>query len=211
MKNINRLLNLIIIISCLLLIISYFLPVESSWSPRDAWYGYYDVVGQTIEEFNVGLIEVFPYAVGAIILITLALIKIPIVGVLIIILFSIMWITSLALEVFRIIMAEYYEFTLLWLGLAASIVPVMLIFIILVLWNTRGKKAILTLAIILAVSSILQQVCSILWFLLEDNLLLNFGSVTGMCSAAVLFVVLLIKRQSLKEAQTFIEEKTVEQ
>lgn len=211
MKNINRLLNLIIIISCLLLIISYFLPVESSWSPRDAWYGYYNAVGQIIKGFNVGLIEVFPYAVGLIILIALALIKIPIAGILIIIAFSIAWIISVVLEVVSIIGTEFYKFTKLWLAMAASIIPVVLISIIMVLWKTRGKKVILTLAVILAASSILQQVCSILWFLLEDNLLLNIGSVTGMSAAAVLLVALLIKRQVLKEAQTSIEEKTVEQ
>ncbi len=211
MKDINRLLNVIIVISCLLLIISYFLPVESSWSPRDAWYGYYDAGGQIVKGFNVGLIEVFPYAVGVIILITLAISKIPIAGVLIIILFSIAWVTSSVLEVVSVTGTEYYKFTKLWLGLAASIIPVVLISIILVLWKVRGKKVITTLAIILVVSSILQQVVSILWFLLEDNLLLNIGSVTGMSAAAVLLVALLIKRQVLKEAQTSIEQKTVEQ
>jgi len=210
MKDINRLLNVIIVISCLLLIISYFLPVESSWSPRDAWYGYYDAGGQIVKGFNVGLIEVFPYAVGVIILITLAISKIPIAGVLIIILFSIAWVTSSVLEVVSVTGTEYYKFTKLWLGLAASIIPVVLISIILVLWKVRGKKVITTLAIILVVSSILQQVVSILWFLLEDNLL-NIGSVTGMSAAAVLLVALLIKRQFIKEAQTSIEENTVEQ
>ena len=211
MKNIDRLLNVIIIMSCLLLIISYFLPVESSWSPIDAWEGYYIGEGEFVEGINVGLIEVFPYAVGLIILISLSLFKKPIADISIIIIFSIVWATSLEIEVLRFVRNEYCRFPVLWLGLAASIIPVLLISIILVLWKVRGKKVILTLAVILAVSSILQQACSILWFLLEDNLLLNYGSVTGMSTAAVLLVALLIKRQVLKEAQTSIEEKTVEQ
>ena len=61
--------------------------------------------------------------------------------------------------------------------------------------KARRQTAILTLAILLAISSILRQACSIAWYLLEDGLLLNIGSVTGVTAATVVLLGLMIKRQ----------------
>lgn len=63
----NGLLNTLMIISCLVLATSYFLPVEREWAPVDAWLGYYSGE-QFISGFNIGLVEVFPLGVGLIIL-----------------------------------------------------------------------------------------------------------------------------------------------
>lgn len=41
MKNYSQLTNVVVVVCCLILATSYFLPVENLWSPADAWRGYY--------------------------------------------------------------------------------------------------------------------------------------------------------------------------
>ena len=75
------------------------------------------------------------------------------------------------------------------------LIVIVVIFLIFALRGTRQKVAVLTFAMILAFSSILQQAYSIAWFFLEDGLLLNIGSVTGITAASVIFISLLFQRQ----------------
>jgi hypothetical protein len=186
--------NVIIIAGCLLLTMSYFLPVENDWSPVDAWSGYY-VGDEFVKEFNMALVETFPFGVGIIILISLILSEKPTASVVIIAIFAIMWIISLVWEVLRIVQNPYYRFRILWLALAVSIVPTIVVIFLLFLKKYQKTTIILTLGAILAASSVLQQSCLIAWYLLEDKLFLNIGCVTGMAASVVLLMGLLVKRQ----------------
>ena len=203
MKDIKRLLNIIIFISCLFLVTSYFLPVEASWSPQQAWRGYYDPGGEFVAGFNVGLIEVFPYAVGIMISLAMVLLRWPKICIVKLAIFSTIWIISLGYEVNHILSnPSSYKLPNLWLILTALLVPSVVIVVILSLRKSRKKTAVLTFAAILTVSSILYQACSIAWYLLEDSLLLNIGAVIGVSAASVLLVALMTQRQisiSMKE------------
>lgn len=189
----NGLLNTVMIISCLVLATSYFLPVEREWAPVDAWLGYY--IGehgeQFISGFNIGLVEVFPFGVGLIILLAFALSRCPKVGFFAMVLFAIVWIISVLLEVIRIVRNPNYEFRFLWLVLAVVIILAMIIISLLCLRRPLHMTSVLRLCAILATCSILQQSGSITYYLLEDRLLLNIGSVTGVAAAATLLVSLL--------------------
>ena len=77
MDKTKNLLNVIIVICSLLLAVSYFLPTEASWSPSDAWHGYYDSAAEFVSGWSDGLVEIFPYAAGLIILLVLALSRWP--------------------------------------------------------------------------------------------------------------------------------------
>jgi zinc transporter ZupT len=102
----------------------------------------------------------------------------------------------MAWEVARIVQNPHYEFRMLWLALAVSIIPALILVNILFLRKYQRMTTTLILGAVLAASSILQQSCLIAWYLLEDKLLLNVGSVTGMTAAAVLFVGLLVKKEA---------------
>jgi len=195
MKSISRLLNIIIIICCLVLAASYFLPTESTWSPFDAWHGYYDSAGEFVSGWNVGLVEVFPYAAGLIILLVLALSRWPIVGAILIMSFSVVWFASVLYEVVGATNFSSARFASFWPILIVLIAVPMLALGILVLFKFRTQARLLTLATLLAIVAIIQQAYSIAWYLLEDRLLLNIGSVTGVVAAAIISVSLLVQRQ----------------
>ncbi len=200
MEKTVHILIVIIFISAFLLAVSYFIPVEESWSPSDAWHGYYEASGNFVAGFNVGLIEVFPFGVGIIILLTLALLRWPRICIVKLAIFSTVWILSLALEVNYIFWnPSLYRLSKLWIILAALLVPFLVFILVLALRKSLNQIAVLTFATILALSSILYQLFSIAWYLIEDGQLLNIGSVTGVTSATTLFVVLLIQRQIFKE------------
>ncbi|MFX0067345.1 MAG: hypothetical protein ACFFC7_34930 [Candidatus Hermodarchaeota archaeon] len=188
--------NVIIVVSCLLLTTSYFLPVEDNWSPVDAWSGYY-VGDEFVKEFNMALVETFPFGVGIIILISLILSEKPTASVATIAIFAIMWIISLVWEVLRIVQNPHYRFRILWLILAVLIIPTVVVIFLLFLRKYQKTTTIFTLGAVLAASSILQQSCLIAWYLLEDKLFLNVGCVTGMVASAALLIGLLFKRQIL--------------
>jgi len=186
----NGLLNTVMIISCLVLVTSYFLPVEREWAPVDAWLGYYSGE-QFISGFNIGLVEVFPFGVGLIILLAFALSRWPKVGFFAMVLFAMVWAISVVLEVIRIVRNPNYEFRVLWLVLAVVIIPAIIIISLLCLRRSLHMTSVLRLGAILATCSILQQSYSITYYLLEDRLLLNIGSVTGVTASATLLVSLL--------------------
>jgi len=200
MEKTVHILIVIIFVSAFLLSATYFLPVEGSWSPSDAWHGYYEASGNYIAGFNVGLIEVFPFAVGIFILLTLALLRWPKICISKLTIFSTVWILSLALEVNYIFWnPSSYKLSKLWIILFALFVPFFVFILVLALRKSLNQIAVLTFAVILAFSSILYQLVSITWYLIEDGLLLNIGSVTGVTSATTLFVALLIQRHIFKE------------
>jgi glucose-6-phosphate-specific signal transduction histidine kinase len=193
--NMNKLINVIVVVSCVVLGGSYFLPTEMSWSPLDAWQGYY-VGDELVKDFNMALVETFPFGVGVVVLVGLALSRRPTASAALFVVFAAGWAISLALEVARIVRNPHYEFPMLWLMLAVSIIPAAIVVIILILRKYQGMSTTLILGAVLAASSILQQSCLIAWYLLEDKLLLNVGSVTGMAGGAVLFVGLLVKKEA---------------
>ena len=195
MDKIKSLLNVIIVICSLLLAVSYFLPTEASWSPSDAWYGYYNAAGEFVSGLNVGLVEIFPYAAGIVILLVLALLRWPKVGALLIMGFSIVWFASAVYEEVGVADCLSYRIPNLWPILTLLIAIPGLAFAILVLWKFRTQARVLTLATIMVAVAIVHQAYSITWYLLEDRLFLNIGSVTGVTTAAVIFVSLLIQRQ----------------
>lgn len=200
MEKTVHVLRVIIIISAFLLAASYFLPVEESWSPSDAWYGYYEASGNIVAGFNVGLIEIFPFAVGIFILLTLALLRWPRICIVKLAIFSTAWVLSLALEVNYIFWnPTLYKLSKLWIILFALFVPFLVFIVVLTLRKSLNQIAILTFAAILALSSILYQLISIAWYIIEDGILLNTGSVTGVTSATTLFVALIIRGQIFKE------------
>jgi len=201
MQKVTQLTNVLIVVSCLILAASYFLPAETWWSPFDAWRGYY-VGDEFVKDFNMALIETFPFGVGVIVLVALALSRRPLASVVALVVFAFAWGISLVWEVSRIARTSHYQYRMLWLGLAASIVPTIILIILLFLRKYQKMITVLSIGAVLAVSSILQQSCLIAWYLLEDKLLLNIGAVTGMVGAAVLLVALLIKRQVHPELGT---------
>ncbi len=83
--------------------------------------------------------------------------------------------------------------------LAVLLIPSLVFIVVLTLRKSQNKIGVLTFASILAVSSVLYQLCTIAWHLIEDGVLLNIGSVTGVTSATTLFVALLVQRQLFKE------------
>jgi len=195
MDKIKNLLNVIIVVCSLLLAASYFLPTEASWSPSDAWYGYYDSAGEFVSGWNVGLAEIFPYAAGLIILFVLALSRWPTVGAGLIMGFSVVWFASTVYEVVGDSSFSSHRFPYFWPLLTVLIAVPALALGILVLFKFRTKVRLLTLATLLAIVAIIHQAYSIAWYLLEDRLFLNIGSVTGVAAAAIIFVSLLIQRQ----------------
>jgi len=196
MQRINKILKAVIFTSGSLLAITYFLPVEASWAPLHAWHGYYNTFGEFIEGFNVGLIEVFPYAVGIMTLLATILLRWPKVCLVKFSIFSILWIISLTYEINRIMWNQSsYNFPKVWLILLFLFIPLVVLALIFTLRKSQKKTAVLKFAMILVLSSILFQTGSIVWYLLEDGLLLNIGSVTGMVSATTLFIAFLIKIQ----------------
>ena len=93
--------------------------------------------------------------------------------------------------------------------LTILLVPFLVFIVVLALRTSLNQITVLTFAAILAVSSILYQSCSIAWYLIEDGLLLNIGSVIGVTSATTLFVALLIQRQIFKEIR--VKEENISQ
>ncbi|MCD4700045.1 MAG: hypothetical protein K8R91_05695 [Phycisphaerae bacterium] len=188
------LLGVIFVISALLLAASYFLPVEASWSPWDACHGYY-LGGEFVKGPNVVLSGAAPYAAGMVILLALVLMRRPKAGVLVIVGFASVWLLSITWTVIGLAGLPSLEFPRLWPALAILLIPPIVVMLLLSLMRFKKKTTVLTLATILAMASIFQQACSIAIFLLEDGLLLNVGSVTGMMVATALFVALLCQSQ----------------
>lgn len=191
----NRLINVVIVVSCVVLAGSYFLPTEVTWSPFDAWQGYY-IGEEFVADFNMALADTFPFAVGVVVLIAWALSRRPTASVAVLVIFTVSWTASLTVAVARIVRIPNSDFRMLWLALAVLLIPTVLIVGILFLRKYPRTTASVILGALLAVSSALYQSCLIAWYLLEDKLLLNVGSVTGMTGAVVLFVGLLVKKES---------------
>jgi len=193
MLSLKKLLSGVSVVSCLVLAMSYFLPAAGVWAPVDAWRGYYSG-GEFITGFNLGLVEVFPFGAGAIVLLTLALYKRPKVGFITMVIYAALWVVSLVCELVRIAAGGAYSFGNLWLITGVVIIPGVVVVTIMCLRKSQATIAVLTMTAALACSSILQQSCSIAWYLIEDKLLLNIGSVMGLSAAATLFVSRLYVR-----------------
>lgn len=193
MDKINRLLNVVLWLGGLLLAASYFLPVEADWSPLRISWGYC-IGGKFVQGPVVMITETAPYAAAAIILLMVSLARWNKVCVAIAVGTFAVWISSLAIYVIRLVALPLIEFPQLWKGLALVLLPIIATIVLLVAKRFNKPTAVLSLVSILAVSSILQQESTIAIFLLEDNLLLNIGSVTGVAGAVSMLIALLVRR-----------------
>ena len=194
MKKAEYFLNATLIVSSLVLTLTYFLPVESSWAPFDAWKGYWEPsTGRIVQGLSTSLLEVFPYGVGVIVLLGLALRQWPTVCISKIIAFSIGWASIAIYCVFQIAKDELYNFPKLWAIMGAMIIIPMILALFYVGWKFPKTKVSQIFLILLVACSLLQQMCEIAWYLLEDGLLLNIGSVTGITSATILLIGLITR------------------
>lgn len=198
MQRIERLADIVIIVACILLSASYFLPVEETWIPFDAWRGYYvgGSPGEFISGWDVALVEVPPYAAGLIILISITLLRQPKTGILLMTILMGSWVFSIACSTMRLLRLSDIKFPILWLVIAVFLVPTMLIIALFSLRKVNKQTSVLKLATIIAISSVLHQLCNIAFFLFEDNLFLNIGCVTGIAAGIALFIGLLIKKEA---------------
>ena len=205
-KKIMLFTNSCIIVSCLLLILTYFLPVEALWKPFDAWKGYLEPsTGRFVQSISTSLFEVFPYGVGLIVLLGLVFYKLPTISILKVIVYSISWASIGIYSVLEIAKDELYNFPKLWAILGFTIIIPMLLSLVYIGWKFPRRKACQTYMILLVVCSLLQQICEIAWYLLEDGLLLNIGSVTGITSVTTLLICLVIRNFIISDTKESTE------
>ena len=186
-------------ICIVVLAISYFLPVEDSWSPVDAWKGYYDASGH-VDDLNSAVFEVFPFAAGLIILFALLLLRFPKIPIIMIIIYGLIWAVSVTVESFRIKTSSGYRFENFWYIFAIATICCLFVILLLTILKFKNRLAVLSLCLLLAAASLIQQSCSIAWYILEDGQLLNIGSVTGPATAtgliiSLLYIILLPNKQ----------------
>lgn len=194
MKKAKYFLNATLIVSSLVLTLTYFLPVEASWAPFDAWKGYLEPsTGRFVQDIPTSLLEVFPYAVGVIVLLGFALRQWPTICISKIKVFLIGWASIAIYCVFQIAKDELYNYPKLWAIMGAMIIIPMILALFYVGLKLPKAKVSQIFLILLAACSLLQQMCEIAWYLLEDGLLLNIGSVTGITSATILFIGLIVR------------------
>jgi len=155
--------------------------------------------GEFVKGPEVIMVEVFPYATGLIILLSLLLVKWSKLCNVSIILFMALWMTFLLWYLTEIVSISGMNFPRLWLILAVAIIVPIIIIILRILIRPNQQTTVLALTAILAGGSLLYQAGSVAFCFLEDRLLLNIGSVTGIMAATVLFVCLLIKRQLIMD------------
>ena len=188
---------------------SYFLTIEPSRSPSDAWSGYYDPPGHSVSESNVRLVEIFPYAAGIIILFVLTLSRWPKAGAILIMFFSIAWFASTLCEEIPVADQLSYRFPDLGPVRAFVLAVPMIILAIFVCLEFGIKAPVLMLAAILAAAAILHHTYSIGWYLQGGDPSLHTASVAGAATATVLFASLLIYRQIYLSPEK--AEETLEQ
>jgi len=186
--------NITILMCSGILVASYFIPVEASWAPVDAWQGYM-AGGKFLEGSDVASFEMAPYAVGLLVLIVLALFRWTKVALILLTTFMGLWIFVGAWYVYRLFTLPEIRFPLVWPILMLSIVIPSVIFRIVIARKSNQKKFVWFYLMILAMASFLQQSCSIAFALLEDKMLLNIGFVSGIAAAAVLIVSLFVRGQ----------------
>ncbi len=186
--------NFCIILSCLMLILTYFLPVEAQWKPFDAWKGYWEPgTGRVIQSTLISLFAIFPYGVGLIVLLGLVFRQFPKACMLKSLLYFIGWVSVGVYRIHEIAKDELYNHPKLW-GFLGTIIILSLTSVFFCVGRKFSKmKACQIYLILLALGSLLQQMCEIAWYLLEDGLLLNIGSVTGITSATTLLICLVTK------------------
>jgi hypothetical protein len=191
--------NVVFIVSCLLLAISYALPVEASWAPVEAWHGYF-MGGEFFEGLNISLVEIFPYAAGVVALVAVLLVRRPKAAVLSVAGFGSLWVCSVVWYLLEVNGVRSLVFSKLWADILTLAVPSAIIVFVLALRDFKSGGTVLTLALLLCAFSLVQQLISIGCFLLLDKVKLNIGSVTGVAGATALFVGMLIRRADyLKE------------
>ena len=194
MKSSKSFIDLTLFIFSIILVSSYFLPVEASWAPVDSWQGYW-AGGMLMKGLDIIILETAPYAVGLIILIVLATFRWTKIVLLIETAFSLLWIMAGTIYIYRILYQPNMNFPLLWSSLIAGIGISLLFFLFYFVMKIKQEKFIWIFLASLAIVSLLQQSCSIAFYLLEDKLLLNIGSVIGITAANCLVIILMFRLQ----------------
>ena len=113
--------------------------------------------------------------------------------------FTAAWIFVVAWHLIRFLNSPEMNFPLLWIVLMLSIVNPAVVFLFVIARKSKQERLVWVFLATLALVSLLHQSCSIAFFLLEDELLLNIGSVTGIAAAAVLSVSLYVRGQIQSE------------
>lgn len=200
MPRLKLLMNIIIIVSSILLAASYFFPVEASWSPLDAWQGYW-VGGELVTGVKVALVDIPSYATGLVVLAALILSRLPKLTFALITAFAAFWVFSLIWYLMLLADLPDVKYLTLWLSLAIVTVP---FFVVVMVLASRkyGRNTSFMLLAIVAGASLIQQACGIVFCLLEDKLLLNFGSVTGTVAATALLIGLIVRMQLGRESNS---------
>ena len=190
MKLTKILMNTIAFIGGLILAGSYFLPVEAWWSPMDAHLGYCSG-GIFIEGMDVVAAEAAPYAAGLVIALMILLMRWRVVSMLLGLAAAIAWIVCDVLYIHHVWKLQLISGSELWVIQAMLAVPTLLMVTLLSIRRIRTTRGAMCVAALLAISAILQQGYSIASFLIDDRLLLNIGSVTGVAGATAILVALL--------------------
>lgn len=198
MERVKLLMNIIIIVSSILLAASYFFPVGASWSPSDAWKGYW-IGGEFVRGVQVTLVDIPPYATGLVVLAAFMLSRLPKLAFTLITAFAGFWVFSLIWYLMLLAGLPDLKYLTLWLSLAIVTVPFLVAMMVLAS-RKYGRNAVLMLLVILAGASLIQQACAVVFCLLEEKLLLNFGSVTGTVAATALIIGLIVRRQLESES-----------
>lgn len=217
----SRLLNIIIIICCLVLVASYFVPTGISSSPVGRWT--HDLDFGTFLSTLPGLLtdshaipalcgfldDTFPYAVGVVVLLILALLRRYRVCTVILAIVSITWTASLTYGVIDNV-GTSSELLQLWMIQRIVIILSFVIVIVLTLCRTPKATTVLAGAAFLAAVSVLGQsafviplyLCGYAGFRAIDN-------VAAVAAAAVLFITLLVKRQRCGASEKVVSDESV--
>ena len=206
MQGISRLLNIIIIICCLVLVASCFVPTGLSSSPAGRWIDVGDIGPflsdlpgfftdrQFIPILAHFLADTFPYAVGVVVLLILALLERHRVCTVILAIVSITWTASLTYGVIDNV-GTSSELLQLWMIQRIVIILSFVIVIVLTLCRTPKATTVLAGAAFLAAMSVLSQSYPMVLLYFRYGIPPDRGSVTSVAAAAVLFVTLLAQRK----------------
>jgi len=194
MRSIRLFTSITIHICGIVLAASYFFPVEASWAPVDAWKGYWSSSG-FMTGFDVASIEIGPFAVGLVVLIVFALLRWIKTVLALLITFTSLWISVGVWYVSRLFTMPDTGFRYLCLVFMILVVTAGVTYLIVYAVKSNQKRFVWAFLTVLAAASFLQQSLSIALYILEDKLLLNIGSVTGVAAAVGLFVSLFVRWQ----------------
>ena len=198
-RTLNRLGALIAVLGSLLAVAAYFMPFQShAWSLWGMAHGYH-IAGGTMSGAIVAVVQTAPSAVGLLVLLDLALSRLPRVVLSILTAYFITWIAFQVAFVAEFLGLPSLSCTLAWATLAWGVIPlVAVVWVIVTLrgWRRRStNEALLFLGCMFLLCSTLE----ISFSLLEDRLLLNYGAVISTV-ASVLIVLAFVWKIAITRA-----------